>query len=205
MVLDNRRLDTPLPPYKKNIICGIYALHNLIENRSYIGSSTNIYSRMTHHKWRLRKLGTLKTWELRILEICVASQLIERERYWIKSTPNCYNKAKNADSGWNQSNAWKKFMSVLQTEIGSDPEERKRRSNRAKAQHKAGNLGHQTWKTEILYLPPISLEVCNKLRDEYVSTGIATKPLSDKHKLSYTVTRKALTGRYYDLQSVIRS
>lgn len=77
-------------------ICGIYSIKNTIENKIYIGSSKNIYSRWTIHKRELKN-GTHHSKRLQeaynqyggesfvyeIIEKCDEDKLIELEQYYI--------------------------------------------------------------------------------------------------------------------------
>ena len=87
------------------IICGIYKITNIINNRFYVGKSVNIYERWKEHirdslcseeKWNANKRGEQtplhkairkygpEAFTLKIIEQCTEEKLNEREKYWIK-------------------------------------------------------------------------------------------------------------------------
>lgn len=79
------------------VLCGIYCIENLINNKKYIGLSTNIKRRWTEHLSELRKGVHInsclqKAWDkygenkfrFYILELCAKENLSERECYYIK-------------------------------------------------------------------------------------------------------------------------
>lgn len=85
------------------IVCGIYCIENLMNNKKYIGQSIDIHRRWKDHKRKLnndkhRNIYLQREWnkygkdsyKFYILEICDASCLDERETYYI-STFNCTN------------------------------------------------------------------------------------------------------------------
>lgn len=85
-------------------ISGIYQIKNKLNNKTYIGSSSNIYKRWVTHKRQLKNnchhsiylqrsfnKNTLDDYEFLILERCEKSALFERESYWIDSIHPEYN------------------------------------------------------------------------------------------------------------------
>lgn len=90
---------------------GIYKITNLINNRIYIGQSTNIQSRWEEHKFyssnehtalqaAFKKYG-VSNFSFEVIEECSKEQLDEREIYWIKfydSYNNGYNLTKGGMS-----------------------------------------------------------------------------------------------------------
>lgn len=82
----------------RDIICGIYYIKNLINNKYYIGQSVNIYERWTREKYHLNCMD--KAWnihlqnawkkygqdnfEFAIVEKCDKDELNNREVYWIE-------------------------------------------------------------------------------------------------------------------------
>ena len=89
---------------------GIYKIRNTVNGKIYVGQSINIYERFWQHKYKsykktelayrsaihkaFRKYG-IDAFEFSIIEECGASELDEREKYWIKTLnstfPNGYN------------------------------------------------------------------------------------------------------------------
>ena len=78
---------------------GIYGITNMINNKIYIGQSSNIQQRFIRHRWELNhnrhsNIYLQEDWNqygkdnfiFTILEICSPDILIERETYWI----SCY-------------------------------------------------------------------------------------------------------------------
>lgn len=93
------------------IISGIYMITNKINNKKYIGQSSNIYQRWTHHKSDLNnnrhhnchlqsswnKYGK-DNFDFTILEECEENKLDIREQYWIQKYDS-YNTGYNLDLG----------------------------------------------------------------------------------------------------------
>lgn len=99
---------------------GIYKIENLINNKIYIGQSTDIINRWYHHKKyaekqysgdgkryyqhlynAMRKYG-LKNFSFEVLEETTIEKLNEREEYWIEyynSYENGYNNTRGGESG----------------------------------------------------------------------------------------------------------
>ena len=69
----------------------------------------------------------------------------------------------------------KQILSEAQLKIAEDPEERKRRSDRAKRQHKEGNLGRTTWKTKKTAKPRICSECIQEFIPELTPSGIRSQ------------------------------
>lgn len=92
-----------------NITSGIYCIENMINNKKYIGQSTNINDRWRRHKGELNR-GVhdndylKKSWnkngennfKFYVLEYCNVDELDDKERYYI----DLYN-ALNRDCGYN--------------------------------------------------------------------------------------------------------
>lgn len=77
----------------KNEICGIYLIHNTINNKNYVGQSKHIMRRWTEHRYdsktknyplynAIRKYG-LNNFEFSILEECEIDELPFKEDYYI--------------------------------------------------------------------------------------------------------------------------
>lgn len=88
----------------KNIKTGIYCIENLINNKKYIGMTSNIYSRFSKHKSALRRncrdnIHLQDDWNkygeenfiFCILEECTGNELDAKEDYYI----NLYNARNN--------------------------------------------------------------------------------------------------------------
>lgn len=82
-------------PYK-NKICGIYCIENVVNNKKYIGLSTNINRRLSDHKRNLQKNMHVNdhlqsawntygedNFNFFIIEVCDKDKLAEREIYYI--------------------------------------------------------------------------------------------------------------------------
>lgn len=80
----------------KDIICGIYSIRNLVNNKRYIGQSVNIKARWNQHKNALNHGNhdndyLQKSWNkhgeenfvFEIIEECKRQELDDRERYYI--------------------------------------------------------------------------------------------------------------------------
>lgn len=91
---------------------GVYGIRHVPTGAMYVGGSTDITGRYTHHRFWLRR-GLHKSkplqelwaacgereFEFITLELCDASVLIEREDEWIKSTAQCLNGVAGAVTG----------------------------------------------------------------------------------------------------------
>lgn len=89
----------------RDIICGIYYIKNLINNKYYIGQSVNIYERWTREKYHLNftdkawNIHLQRAWkkygqdsfEFAIIEACDKTELNNREIYWIDYYDAFYN------------------------------------------------------------------------------------------------------------------
>lgn len=89
-------------------MCGIYGIHNIVNDKWYVGQSINIELRWKHHTWALNgeyhpNRHLLRSWkqygassfEFIILEECDSDNLNYREKHWI-------NKLNSFTSGYNQ-------------------------------------------------------------------------------------------------------
>ena len=100
----------------RDIICGIYYIKNLINNKYYIGQSINIYERWIREKYHLNFMD--KAWnihlqnawkkygqdnfEFAVVEECDKDELNNREIYWIQyydAFYNGYNMTLGGDGG----------------------------------------------------------------------------------------------------------
>lgn len=97
----------------KEKLCGIYRIENLVNHKSYVGQSIDIYDRWRDHKWALNNKQhnnkhLVRSWhkykeynfDFTILELCSEDQLNDREVYWIEyydSYYDSYNQTKGGD------------------------------------------------------------------------------------------------------------
>lgn len=84
-------------PRPRTKYVGVYAIRHLPTGKMYVGGSTDITGRYTHHRFMLRRgchktVALQKLWEADgeqafeffILEHCSRDELLEREDQWIK-------------------------------------------------------------------------------------------------------------------------
>lgn len=83
---------------------GIYSITNLQNGRQYIGSSSNVEARWEDHRYWLdrgehinphlqsswKKYGSV-SFRFDLIEECKESELLRRERYYIRRCPDRYN------------------------------------------------------------------------------------------------------------------
>lgn len=75
---------------------GIYKITNIINNKSYIGSSINISSRIVNHKYKLKSGNhdnkhlqysfnkySINSFKFEVLEYCKKEELLIREQYYV--------------------------------------------------------------------------------------------------------------------------
>ena len=123
-------------------ICGIYKITNLINNKSYIGQSIDIYTRWHQHKYAdckpstihkaIRKYG-LKNFSFEIIEQCKKEELNEREIFWI-TYYDTYNQGYNLTIGgkgqsyynyeiilnlWNEGNNCKNIAQLIPCDVNT--------------------------------------------------------------------------------------
>lgn len=80
----------------KEKVCGIYRIENLVNHKSYIGQSIDIYDRWYDHKWALnhrqhKNSHLTRAWDkygedsfkFTILEECAENELNDKEIYWV--------------------------------------------------------------------------------------------------------------------------
>lgn len=105
---------------KKEIICGIYIIRNLINNKVYVGQSKDILERWRKHRSDLtaRKKHndhfqlawdkyTESNFNFEILEICGEDYLDEREKYWIK-----HYQSNNKNFGYNKTSGGQLYRKI---------------------------------------------------------------------------------------------
>lgn len=94
-----------------NMTCGIYKIQNLVNGKIYIGQSIEIENRFQKHlnakdefyiHKAIRKYGK-ENFSFQIVEECEASQLDEKEKYWIEYynslAPSGYNMIPGGSNG----------------------------------------------------------------------------------------------------------
>jgi group I intron endonuclease len=141
---------------------GIYAILHVPSGRRYVGQASYIENRWGYHRCRLRQgrhhcIYLQRAWSkygerqfrFVVLERCPVERLNAREVVWGRFyRGNLFNihPVGKATRGYKMSVETCAKMSSAAKRVGADPEERRRRSERAKAQHAAGKLGRKTWK-----------------------------------------------------------
>lgn len=115
-------------------IIGIYKIKNIVNNKIYIGSSSNINKRKTAHFSYLKRNNHpnkhlqnsynkhgKNNFEFNILEICTIDDIIQKEQYYIDKFLPHYNKRIIAESnfGWRPSEEYIKKFSIKMTGEGN--------------------------------------------------------------------------------------
>lgn len=104
---------------------GIYKITNMLNDKVYIGQSTDIESRFKEHKDAIlnsnllwypllrQEITTLKDCAFDIVEICEEKDLYTKERFWIR-----YYRADLPEFGYNSvyPNQW--FIKIKKREMG---------------------------------------------------------------------------------------
>lgn len=142
---------------------GIYMIRCRITNKRYVGSSVNVSHRLNdhfqllrsgkHHSTKLQnawnKYGP-DNFDCDLLDIVFdLGDLRSVEEWYIvvfDSYRNGYNMTPAAAEGSSIPLEVRHKMSEGSKRAGTDPELRRNRSDRAKAQHAAGKLGQKSWK-----------------------------------------------------------
>lgn len=142
---------------------GVYWIRCLVTGRVYIGSSMDVANRLdtprkllnkgTHHSTKLQNAWTKygeASFDMELIDpVYCLEDLRDSEIHYIElydSYKNGYNSTDCVKQGQSIPLAVRAKMSVAAKQLGADPELRRQRSERAKAQHAAGNLGQSTWK-----------------------------------------------------------
>jgi len=121
--------------YLKNLktesVTGVYCIYCCINHKYYVGSSNNIYKRLTHHANSLEKnkhrnlhlqsaynLYGASNFSTKILETCNIDVKLTREEHWIdyyKSFEDGFNQSKKANSpfGYKHSEETRKRLSDM--------------------------------------------------------------------------------------------
>ena len=113
--------------YKQKKTCGIYKIENLVNGKSYIGQSVDIFRRWKDHSnfWEAKKNWSaikhalhkhcLENFTFTILEECLKEDLNDREIYWIKKlntqSPHGYNMTAGGGGSLNASKQTRAKMS----------------------------------------------------------------------------------------------
>lgn len=121
-------------------VCGIYRIENLINHKSYIGQSVDIYERWVEHKWALNNKQhnnqhLVRSWhkygannfKFTIIDRCDENELNDREVYWVDyydAYYNGYNQTKGGDGClgkvWTEEEREKISRSVLQVNFDGE-------------------------------------------------------------------------------------
>lgn len=121
-------------------ICGIYRIENLVNHKSYVGQSIDIYERWYDHIWALNNkkhnnTHLIRSWhkygfnnfKFTILERCSVDKLNEREIYWVAyydSYYNGYNQTKGGDGClgkiWSDDEREKISRAILQIDLNGN-------------------------------------------------------------------------------------
>lgn len=156
-----------------NVICGIYKFENKLNNKVYIGKSTNIYVRYKVHLKNvangkttrfysaLRKYG-IDNFNFEIIEECPKKRLNERERYYISiynsNDPSYgYNMTVGGDGGktcevpWNKGIPLAEYMSPEQLKKMGDKISKANKGRKLTNEHRekiSKNHAHY-WKDKV--------------------------------------------------------
>ena len=150
--------------------CGIYGIHNLINDKWYVGQAVNIRARWNTHRSLLFRnekdsIHLLRAWnkygsdafEWVILEECLPDQLDEREMFWIAkkdSYKNGYNRTLGGGGirGYHFSKDHAEKIGKRTKEQWANPEQRKKRLQAMHAvmasdeyKRKISNAGKRNW------------------------------------------------------------
>jgi group I intron endonuclease len=156
---------------------GVYIILHLPSKRVYVGQAANIYKRWSVHKFHLRvgshhctylqrvwnKYGE-QEFEFRIVQFGTIDMLDKLEEKWFARFEglllNAHPPGKSA-RGFILPELARRKISEAQKLVGADIEERRRRSDRAKRQHKEGTLRRK------LSRPIRTCTKCGKLFNQY--------------------------------------
>ena len=116
----------------KTLLCGIYYIKNMINDKYYIGQSVDIKRRWIEERCQLNrdedawnthlqaswKLYGKENFEFYVIEICPTEQLDEREQFWINfydAYYNGYNQSLGGGGtrGWNHTEETRKKLSEV--------------------------------------------------------------------------------------------
>lgn len=172
---------------------GIYQIKNKKNGKCYIGSGVNIANRWSVHKVQLKKKThhssklqrawnkyEAKNFQFKLIELCSKLNLIKREQHYIDkfdSYHNGYNVQPIAGSclGVRHNKEFRQKLRRAQLRICRNPKEIKRRSIRAKKQHKEKNFGRHTWKNKST---KVSLAASKTLKKLWKNTSFRKKMIA---------------------------
>lgn len=157
---------------------GVYEILHTPSGKSYIGSAANVVNRWSTHKCELRKgnhhcVHLQRMWtkhkesefEFNLLETCEVSDLAAKEQFYMDQTDKEFlmNSQPFARTcrGFKHTVETKTKMAAAAKRISTDPEERRRRSERAKLMHAQGRLPPKP-------VLPIKPKTCVKCLNEFV-------------------------------------
>ena len=176
---------------------GVYQIRCTSTSKGYVGSALHIEKRWAVHRHHLRKGSHTNThlqraWNkygeenftFEILEqVALREDLLPREKFWIakkKSFTNGFNLTPEAVSGLGR--VWtpeqKRKHSEVAKKVAQRPGESRRRSRRARAQHREGKLGIRTCSPETL-----------RLMRKKISKTLTGRRLSEDHRRSLSVAQ----------------
>ena len=162
---------------KREKVCGIYRIENLVNHKSYVGQSIDIYERWSEHRWALDNerhdnKHLMRAWhkykefnfEFTILEQCEMDDLNDREIYWIAHYDAYYNGYNQTKGGngcfgkvWTIQERERVSRAILQ--LSTDGVVVGRFININDAEEQTGISRRQIW------------NCANKLERQYISNG----------------------------------
>lgn len=155
---------------EQNNTIGIYKIHNLINNKLYIGQSVNIRRRWTDHKRCLRNGSHENTYlqhswdkygesvfEFKVLEYCSIDQLDERECYYI----NLFHTTEH-DYGYNLQNGGSKWT-----------EERRQKCSEKLMGHDVSDITRQRIKMNHADVSGVNNPMYGKRRSDAVKAAVS--------------------------------
>lgn len=133
-----------------DIICGIYMIRNIINEKKYIGKSFDIKKRWSNHKYELNKgihgnSHLQSAWNkygrdnfvFSIVEECAEDELDNKETYWIDKLDtyhNGYNQTEGGGDGAHLPDEVKAKIGAASKEWWANPENRNRMSEARKGE-----------------------------------------------------------------------
>lgn len=140
--------------YIQRTLSGIYKISSLIDNRTYIGSTSNFIQRFYLHKNHLKrnihssihlqrfynKYGK-DSLEFKIVEICDSYNLLEREQYYINNTKKLFNTLLVAGRGIGYKHTEEEKIKMKEKRKGKKPALGMKHSEESKKRISESNLG----------------------------------------------------------------